>query len=380
MKVLVNGIGISDSGGVNVLEKLIKECLEVGGDNKFIFILTSSDIVDSLVIRYQSCKNFKFKVLKLKGYLHRIYYENLTFRSIIVQHHIDLVYNFTGSAQFFLECPQLVKMHNLLYYSKKLDRRYREKSNFILWVRQVFSKGLMFRFMLSRSKHIEIQSKHVKECLSNYINIDNKRIFIKSDIEVADDSFKKPKKYDFSNRIKFLYIVGPHFDYVHKNFLDFTECMTELSKSYIDFEINITLTRAQLRNSPLWNKSLDSKTNFYGYIKDPKEMSDLFCSNTMLISTSIIETIGLHVVEAIKNGVVTITPNEHYADDVYGEDRYSYELFDNESLLQTIMNVIQHESVISNRVLSQQDYLRTQEMGKFSNIIDVFNEVLNVQR
>ena len=73
--------------------------------------------------------------------------------------------------------------------------------------------------MLNKSKYIEIQSKHVKKYLSDYINVKNKHIFIKSDVDVSAISFMKPKDYDFSKKLKFLYIVGPHFDYTHKIFL-----------------------------------------------------------------------------------------------------------------------------------------------------------------
>lgn len=376
----MNGIGVSDSGGVSVLEKLIKECLEVSEVNNFTFMLTSSKVVSSLVARYETYDTFNFRVLKFKNYLHRLYFENVKFKKIVSQSDIDLVYNFTGSAQFFLECPQLVKMHNLLFYSKKLDRCYRDSSNFILWLRQVFFKGVVLRFMLARSKYIEIQSKHVKECLSDYINTKNKCIFIKSDIEVIDDSFKEPKNYDFSKKIKFLYIVGPHFNYKHKNFLDFTKGMMDLLRASVDFEINITLTRDQLAASDSWDVLLNSKTNFYGYISDPKDMEKLFCDNTILISTSIIETLGLHVVEAIQHGILTITPNENYANEVYGKCRYNYELFDHNSLSKTVMDMFNDESVIPNKIVSQQVYLRENEMSKFNSIVDVFSEILNAQK
>ena len=155
--------------------------------------------------------------------------------------------------------------------------------------------------MLRRAQYIEIQSKHVEACLSDFINFTNKRFFIKSDIDVVNSSIKAPKRYDFSKKIKFLYIVGPHFDYIHKNFYDFTTGMVDLIKLGVNFEIDITLTEDQLAISSLWNKSLDSRTNFHGYLNDPQDVEALFCDNTVLISTSIIETLGLHVIEAIKN-------------------------------------------------------------------------------
>jgi len=374
----VNGIGISDSGGVTVLEKLLKECLEAGKNNEFIIVLTSSDLIESLVARYRRYNMFSFRTLSFKNYAHRLYYENSAFKTVIAQYGIDLVYNMSGTVQFFLECPQLVKVHNLLFYSKKLDACYRKDFRFILWIRQVMLKRVVFKFMLDKSKYIEIQSKHVKECLSEYINIKNKHIFIKSDVDVVDNSFSEPRKYDFSKKLKFLYVVGPHFEYTHKNFLDFTNGMVALAKSNIDFEINITLTKDHLAGSNLWNELLNSKTNFHGYINDSGKMKALFCDNTILISTSVIETLGLHVLEGIKNGVVTITPNEDYAQEVYGKHRYSYELFDMTSLIKTVTDVINDKHNITDTILAQQKYLRENEQSKLKNTAEIFREMMNV--
>jgi hypothetical protein len=341
-------------------------------------VLTRNEETSSLVKKYESYGFFIFRVVTFRSYFYRLYYENFHFRNLINQFDIDLVYNFSGSRQFFLETPQLLKIHNLLFYSKKLDKFYRDSGKFFLWIRQVFLKRLVFRLMLNKSQHLEIQSKHVKHCLSDFINVRNKNFYIKSDIDVVDSSFKVPRNYDFSYKLKFLYVVGPHFEYMHKNFLDFTSAMVEINKLDIDFEINITLTKNQLAKSNIWDKSLDSKTNFHGYIDDHKKMEKLFCDNTILISTSVIETIGLHVVEAIKNGVVTITPQLSYASEVYGDFGFSYNLFDKNSLFKTIMAVVSYNKTHTNKILSQQKYLRENEMSKFKNIVAVYREILNV--
>jgi len=378
LRVLVNGIGIVDSGGVKVFEKLLQECVQSSEGDEFVILLTRSNQILSLVNKYQDWDMFSFKMLHFNSYIHRLSYENFHFKKLIAQHGIDLVYNFTSTSQFYLRCPQLIKMHNLLFYSKKLDSCYKKNSHFILWIKQIFLKRLVLRFMLNKSKYIEIQSKHVKKYLSDYINVKNKHIFIKSDVDVSAISFMKPKDYDFSKKLKFLYIVGPHFDYTHKNFLDFTNSMMELSKLNINFEINITLSKDELSGSKLWNNSLNSKTNFYGYINDSKEMNNLFCDNTILVSTSVIETLGLHVIEAIRNGLVTITPNEEYAQEVYGTQGYRYDLFNVKSFTQTLKEMAQDKESIEKTILVQQKYLRENEMSKTNNIVDVFRKVLHV--
>jgi len=59
---------------------------------------------------------------------------------------------------------------------------------------------------------------------------------------------------------------------------------------------------------------LNSYTNFHGYVDDPKKLKALFCDNKILISTAVIETLGLHVLEGIRNGVGTIILNDDYAE------------------------------------------------------------------
>jgi hypothetical protein len=377
MKVLINALGIVNSGGISVLEKLIKELIK--SDNSIIFICNKNDAIEQFILKYKAYSNVKFEVVIYKGFLHRMIIENFFFKKIIINHKVDLIYNFSGTRQIFIKTLQLTKVHNLLFYSKTLDDYYKNNFQFLLWIKHIFLKRLVFKFMLNGSKYIEIQARHVKDCLFNFINIKEKVFYVKSDINVSDASFRTPKHYDFSKKINFLYIVGPHFEYLHKNLSDFTSAILNLDKD-IDFEINITLTNKQLSNSKVWDSSLNSKTNFLGYISDQEKITKLFCDNTILISTSIIETLGLHVIEGIKNGVITIAPDEDYANIVYGENMFKYELFNKISLSNTIMNVINYNESYSDRILSIQDDLRQSEMSKFGSILDVFDKVVNVQK
>lgn len=378
MKILVNGIGIIDSGGIKVLEKLLNECISSNESNEYLIVLSDTELINHLIEKYKSYDIFIFETHIFKSYLHRMYFENFKFNNLVKKHNIDLVYNFTSTFQFFLNRPQLIKVHNLLYYSTKLDNCYIKESKLFLWFKQIFIKRVVFKFMLNQSRFIEIQSKHVKDHLADFIDIKNKNIFIKSDIDVHETSFSSLKTYDFSEKLKFLYIVGPHFQYTHKNLQDFTNAMIEMNKLNLNFEINITLNEGQLLESKAWNDTLNSKTNFLGYIKDSNKVKSLFQNNTILVSTSIIETLGLHVIEAIKNGVVTVTPDEEYAKDVYGTRCYSYDLFNMSSFSKTILNMLNDKEKVAETILSQQKYLKENEMKKFTNIVDVFRGVLNV--
>jgi len=375
INILINALGIADSGGIVVLDKALAECA-TDKSNALLIVCNSNENIRKLKIKY---KEFNFIMVR-SGLLYRVFYENIIFRRLVIKNNIQLIYNFSGSAQlnFLAHIPQLTKVHNLLFYSRNLDAVYHSKKAYFEWFKQVFLKRLYFKFMLNQSKYIEVQSNHVQDCLSNFIDTKNKIFYEKSDIDVCNDAFSLPRKYDFSKKIKFLYIVGPHFESIHKNFITFVNALTAFDRLNIDYEINITLTKGRLHNSEIWDSALDSKTNYLGYIDSQDEMNKLFCSNTILISTSIIETLGLHVIEGIKNGIITIAPNESYARTVYGDNMILYDTLNSESLLNAIQVVLESDSPHSELILSLQDRLKKSEAAKHSNILDIFKGVLNV--
>ncbi len=374
-KILINGLGIQDSGGITVFDKLLNEVKD--SKHNYLIICNKNENIQKLIRKYTNSNNLEFICIRSKGFLNRLYYENIIFRKIIKARNIKLVYNFSGSSQFFFKIPKITKVHNLLFYSKKIDKIYFDKKKYLSWLKQIFLKRVIFHMMIKNTKYIEVQSNHVKEYISDFVDILNKQFFIKSDINLPDNLFLKPKNFNFTKKIRFLYIVGPHFEYLHKNFEDFIKTMNVLKKKNFDFEIIVTLSKEQLYASSLWDKELDENTNFLGYISKDK-LNKQFIDNTILISTSVIETLGLHVIEAIQNGVLSICPNENYSRSVYGNDIITYELFNEESLVNKIEKIILlNNNDIKDTITKNQNYLKDNESQKYNSIIKIFDEILS---
>lgn len=372
--ILINSLGIHDSGGITVFDKLLSEIKK--SSYNYLLVCNQNVNIKKLMEKYKNNKNFEFLLIPSKGFLYRLYYENIIFRKIIKEKNIHLVYNFSGSAQFFSEVPQITKVQNLLFYSKKIDKIYFQKRQFIEWVKQIYLKRLVFHTMINQAKHIEVQSNHVKEYIGDFIGVSQKHFFIKSDIEVKEELFQKPKDYDFSKKLRFLYIVGPHFEYSHKNFEDFVEAMKKLKEDGFDFEVVVTLTKEQLHNSTLWDKKLDEYTTFLGYVSKD-ELKKQFKDNTILISTSVIETLGLHVIEAVQSGILAIVPHEKYSLDVYGNDILTYKLFDVDTLSNTIKSIgLLSNNQIEDIIVKNQQYLIKNENTKYQNIVEIFDQIM----
>ncbi len=81
MKILINTFGIQDSGGITVLEKLLQEIQN--SSFYYLIVCTKNDNILNLIVKYGDIKNLEFMVVENKGFLHRLYYENIVFRKLI---------------------------------------------------------------------------------------------------------------------------------------------------------------------------------------------------------------------------------------------------------------------------------------------------------
>jgi len=379
-RILVNAFGISSAGGITVLKKTIYEFIENQENQYYIFVFSNQNILN-LVQEFKNIGNIHFKIYNDYGILFRLLRENLYFLSFVLRNNISLIYNFTGTRQLLFGIPTIVKIQNLLFFTKKLDSIYLDNNKKILWLKQIWIKRFIFGLMLRFSENIEIQSIHVKEELSNFVNVDNKNFFIKNDFLINQNHFVEPKQYDFNKEIIFLYIVGPHFSLPYKNIGDFVNTMVMLLNSGFNFHINITLTFDELNRSGMWDDKLNKVTSFMGYIDSKKKMEALFSNNVILISTSITETLGLHVIEATQNGVLCIVPNELYSKCVYGNSVLTYNLFDCESFVDVIINLkTYNNSECSSLILDGQKYICQNEKNKYHNSLSIFNDVLKKEK
>lgn len=373
MKVLTNALGITDSGGLTVFRRFLKE---VSSENNYIYIVyNSNDLTDAAVSPYRSCPHLKFFSYPRSNFLKRFWIEHVHFYKIIATEGVDVIYNFSGSAQF-LKTPQLIKLQNLMFFSKTLDQNYFNKERLLTWLKQIYFKRLILLNIYRFQHFFEIQSPHVKSAILDFMSERKKFFFIKNDFSF--DDFLSPKTYPNSGKKTFLFIVGPHFHTIHKNLEVFVKAMAELRLNGFDFEIIITLHRSQLENSTFWNESLTSVTKFIGYISQ-EELKKHLNENTILVSTSIVETIGLHVIEALREGCLAIVPNEDYSKDMYGSDLPEFQTNDHKALFEAIITVLTlPPDEVRAIIKKSQNFIIQNERSKLQRVSEIFQKMKGI--
>jgi len=80
MNILINALGVGDSGGIIVLDKLLDEVKDTKLIQSFVVCNISVNI-NIIVDKYQSCNNITFVTSYKKGPLFRLLYKCFIFRA-----------------------------------------------------------------------------------------------------------------------------------------------------------------------------------------------------------------------------------------------------------------------------------------------------------
>ena len=83
MRILLNVLGIADSGGITVLDKFITECNADNSDKKYFIMCNYNIAIKNIIQKYKSNIKLEFTIVKNKNIFYRLYYENIVFRKFI---------------------------------------------------------------------------------------------------------------------------------------------------------------------------------------------------------------------------------------------------------------------------------------------------------
>ena len=137
--ILINALGIQDSGGLTILKKTIQELL-FDSENNYQILVFKGKYIDDLIDKSNNYSNISFRIIKNKGNNRRLIYENFILPFYVKKNRFKLIYNMTGSDQPLINIPSIVKIQNLMFFSKTLDSAYFKNNLRFLWFTQVYMK------------------------------------------------------------------------------------------------------------------------------------------------------------------------------------------------------------------------------------------------
>jgi glycosyltransferase involved in cell wall biosynthesis len=321
MKVLVNASALDSRGGFTIIKdylfdinKNIDALKELNIDN--ITVLVGN----SLLKEYSNTvQNVIYDGFPKKSLFHKYYYENIYIRKYLIENNIDAYLSLQNVGIKNIGIPQVVLIHQPIPFSDiKLTEI--EITNYIKY------KILMneyWKSSIAEYSGVIVQTDWMKNAIKAKYKYDK--------VEVIRTKTQKPKgdKIDslldikFNNKeIKLLYVTN---DEKYKN-NDILIRSIDKYNSKADIKVILYLTI----------KGNDTNSiRYLGKIAYDK-MGDLYKKVNALIYPSLVETLGLPLLEAQEYGLGIIAADKEYAHEICGDNAIYFDPRNENSIINSI--------------------------------------------
>lgn len=276
-KVLVVDVAAEKGGALTVLNDYIEK---FSRDTKAEYYFVLSNVYKE--------ENGNIKFIQLpwvkNSYAHRLFFDLVFIYYLIHKYEIDEIYSLQNNAFICTSLPQTVLLHNALFFS---ERKYSYKQSKSIWLYQnIISRYV--RFSLNYTKNVIVQANWIKKVLINKWGISEDSIVVdKPSFEVPD--IIKPVCLPDGTSFFF-----PANGAVYKNHL----YMMKAFKTINDFASLVLTGTFEDLNSECKRYIEQNNLNVFFLGNLNKDEMCYVYKNTVLVFPSLIETVGLPLLEA----------------------------------------------------------------------------------
>jgi len=305
----------------------IEICKEIKKQNKNVLFLSNpnilqKEIASNLEVKIVGEKSYKlFKFLKLPS--------GLLWEQLILPLYIKKYYPNAKLLNLINLAPILCE-NNYVVLHDVAFKKYPEffKKIFLL----VYN--ILVPIILKRAKKVFTVSEFSKSEITNFFKIDNKKIEV---IYNAIDNVEN-KKTKAMNNEKYILAVGSLEP--RKNMLRLIDAISQQDK--------YKLIIVGEQNSKVFNGKINidkvDNIEFTGYVDD-KTLNELYNNATVFVYPSIYEGFGIPPLEAQKFGIPVILSDIEVFHEVYGNSVYYVDPYNNKSILNGILRVIEDKNL-----------------------------------
>jgi len=308
--IVVNAVASIHSGALAVLKNFILNAI----DTEFYFLIFTGIPIDIP----EEC-NIRIIVKSNRTRLNRLYWDNFELNKELKSLNCvpDLVFSLQNT-DFKVDhlVPHVVFFHNpFMLYDKSWN--FFNKNERVFWFYKVVYK-LIVKNSLNRQTVLIVQSQWAKKALI-------KKGFFNFSIKVFKESrstkLKKISIFNGRQTIQLFYPATPLSYKNHKFLFDLLNYIKEFDTALFSrIKLNLTISKEDLLNLKLMNsyRNIEEAVLLNGYI-DQSKVEKLYRESDFLIFPSLIETLGLPLLEASECGINIISINLEYAREVLSD-------------------------------------------------------------
>jgi glycosyltransferase involved in cell wall biosynthesis len=336
MNILVYDIAASETGALAILNDFYNQAVGNKKDIEWFFVISTPKLIERDNIRVLRVPWIK------KSRFHRLIFDYFFANRILKKYKIDKVLSLQNIIIPNVKVNQTVYVHQAIPFSKyrlTLTRNWRG------WVYQNLIGRKIIKSIKKADKVI-VQTEWMKDICSQKASIDKGKfevIKIKPPIVIGKKYIDIPK-----NKMIFFYPVAGTQEY--KNHLIILKACEILEKNgCYNYEVIFTFKGNENKYAKfLFNYAKEKKLNitFTGLLQK-NEVFDLY-TKSVLLFPSLIETVGLPLIEAKAVGSLILAADFEYATDALEdyENAYYFNPRDSESLSKLMKKSIKNDLIV----------------------------------
>lgn len=298
---MVVDVAAQHGGAATILEQFIKEFKSDSANNYIVALST---------MRFENYSNVEFINFPWikKSRLHRLWFDVVYFKRLVRKYKPDRILSLQNCTVSAGKIEQEVYFHNALPLSEK---RYSLRESKTMWIYQNIL-GRYWKRTLKKASKIYVQAEWIKRALVTKWHLNEKIITVK---KPAPDARYMER---FARKDKGIVLFYPANTALYKNHAKLLEAFSQVCKELGDSSPTLVLTGNGGGLSEAAKRIADSngRIKFVGKLSKD-EMIETYCSSA-LIFPSLIETVGLPLMEAKALGSFIIANDAEYAHEAVG--------------------------------------------------------------
>ena len=319
MKVLVVDVAAQNGGAATILNHFVNE-FKSDKENNYVVVLSTIHFENNENVIYIYCPWVK------KSYVHRLWFDAVYCKKLVRIYKPDKILSLQNCAVSVPIIEQEVYFQNALPISEK---RYSLSESKSIWLYQNVL-GLYWKMTQKKASRIYVQGEWIKNALVGKWKIDvDKLVVIKPKL---DEKYLKPN----TRKDKGLVLFYPANTAIYKNHEVLLQAFYMVCNEIGNITLLLTGDGKGLSETSKTIVKSCEKIKFLGRLTQD-EMVNIYCASA-LIFPSLIETVGLPLMEAKALKAYILANDAEYAHEAIGA--YDRVIYFNAQDINSIKNAI----------------------------------------
>ena len=308
--IIVVASALRTSGGATIYKQFLNYLQDLKNDNCFFLVVKDSSMLEIKM------EGVKFVNVDTSSHFKRVLFDFFGCKRIITNMGIqpDIVVSLQNTGVLCLKNhKQVVYYHNPIALSSYKWSFFNKEERNMLMYKYIYPKFV--KLSTSKSTRFVVQTQYIKDVFVDYYKVNPESVTVLfPDISLVSIENVKPISFNHQE-VHFVFPATPRLFKKHDTIVRSLSILKEKNPDLVkNIKIHFTLSKEALPklHALIHKFELDENFIFEGVLPITK-LNELYKSSNCLLFPSVVETLGLPLVEAASFGLPVLVSDEEYS-------------------------------------------------------------------